>query len=208
MAADLESAYDTMSALLQAAGDELESRDRQLLLTHADQLEAIADHEKERIGAMFGSAWQGFFTCAVRGQAFVATDRIKSQLGRTLENNYPGASEAFLRFATSYWTLKMLADDLSLDTRYQQTAIQQLFRKIETDIASVFFPTPGPVRVSARKRQQAQRRLLLDSGVPIDIEEFMTGNPILAASPRRTGCAAVIGALVLVAAIAFVWLFR
>ena len=188
----LHAGYSAMATLLQAGGDQLSAEDRHLLLKRPEQ---VTEADKGRIGEIVRSAFFGFFHCAADGHPFADVKRIEDQFRMTLEENYKNAGAAFLRFATTYWTLKLVVGDLTVSTEYRRTGIQQLLLKVETDVASVFFPTPGPIQMPARKREEAQRGLLQESGAPIDIEEFIAGNPILQASPSRSGCLGVVAVM-------------
>ena len=175
-------ACKAVSVLLSAVGHALGEGDQRILLKRPDE---ITGTDRTRASAILASAWRGFFFCAATGHAFVPLQRIEEQLGRALDENYPDASDEFLKFATSYWTLKLAAADLSRDARYRKTGIQQLLCKIETDLGSVFFPAPGATGVPASKREEIQRALLGESGAPIDLEEFMRGNPGAAKKGRK-----------------------
>ena len=140
---------------------------------------------------VYDPAYRGFFKLAGSGYAFTFVDRIREHYGSTLEQNYPEASKVFLRFATTYWTFKLLVGD-TIGAR--SVTLTELARTLEMDIASVFFPTPGPVQISPAVREQKQRELLGQFQVDFDIEDFIRGNPILARDrvrQARSGCLGV-----------------
>lgn len=62
---------------------------------------------------------------------------------------------------------------------------------LEEQVASVFFPTPGPIRIDHEHREATQREILAEYEVPMDVEAFMAGNPILIRDRQsgRSGCA-------------------
>lgn len=134
--------------------------------------------------SLFNAAMTGFFQAAATGETFTDPQRISQRFGRTLEQNYPEAGKAFLRFAHSYWTLKLVVQDAEPATR--SSIAHQLLAQIEQMIAGLFFPTPGPVRIDPAQREAAQRQTLKESGAPIDIEDFIRHNPILLRDRRRS----------------------
>jgi hypothetical protein len=100
----------------------------------------------------------------------------------------------------SYWTLKVWV----VDHRGPFTVAAFLLHGLEEQIASVFFPTPGPAKIQARMREETQRQLLAEHGVQIDVEDFIAGNPILLRDRKAasSGCAASVVLLVTIAAVA------
>jgi len=171
-------AFVALSALLAAAGQSLREEDRPSLLA---PLKSLDEPGKERIAELLDGASTGFFHLAAKGHAFVPVQEIKDHFGSSLKENYPGASGSFLRFATTYWTYKLMQS--ALFPAHHQKAISQILLQIENDIASVFFPTPGPIVIPVKQREEAQREMIKASDAPIDIEDFIRGNPILRATP-------------------------
>ncbi len=122
---------------------------------------------------------------SAKGYAFVPVNRIEEQFGNTLRGNYPEANETFLRFATTYWTLECwVADNVESDLETEPMG-KVCLAAIEDNLGSIFFPTPGPVKIDPDQREDAQRRLMTKFDAPIDIEDFMRGNPILIRDRQR-----------------------
>lgn len=140
------------------------------------------DLQPERVAGIYDAIWRGFFGCAARGLPLVAEELVARRFKRGLQENYPEASESFLNFARTYWTLRVLVlallethtDDSSLDLG------ERLLCQLEQEIGPVFFPFPGPKKIDPATREAFQRQLIEESGANIDIEDFMGGNPILA----------------------------
>jgi hypothetical protein len=130
----------------------------------------------------------GFFHAAAKGHVFCDPDRIRQCFGRNLGENYPDAGPAFLRFAQTYWTLKLTVDDPQFDVA--RSLAHALLAEIEGNIGALFFPTSGPMTIDPAKREAAQREILMASGAPINIQEFISRNPILLRDKagRRAGC--------------------
>lgn len=132
---------------------------------------------------------RGFYETAAVGGTFADVGAIKEYYGRSLEENYPEAGPAFLKFAYSFWTLQLVVRGPGFDPR--RSLAEATLSQLEVDIASVFFPTPGPSSIDYKLREAEQRRLLALSGAPIDIEDFIAKNSILLRdkASKRSGCA-------------------
>ena len=125
-----------------------------------------------------------FFRKATYGETFGLISRVEQKFSRvTIEENYQLRSGPFINLAKTYWTFKMEVRDLFPD--YHDLVLAQVLAKVEGDIASVFFPTPGPAVIWVRQRRQQQRQLLEEYAPEIDIEAFLKNNPILGTSKGR-----------------------
>lgn len=198
MPTELEQALTTLRELARRGGTSTSEQDRQILLAPS---EGLGDNDTQRIRELYDAMTRGFFHCAAEGYAFLPVQEIKQRFGRSLQENYPGASASFLRLATTYWTLKLVNEAL-FPGHHEKTASQLLFQ-LDLDIGSVFFPTPGPAGVSAAQREQAQRQLINESGAAIDVEDFIQGNPILRGT--RSGCFGAIVAAWVFVSMAILW---
>lgn len=136
-----------------------------------------AKQYNQRVGEIHEAIFRGFFFCAAKGIALYPEEKVIEKFGNSIEGNYPEASEVFLKFAKTYWTLRVLVYDLIENDMEWIGA--HLLGKLEQDIGPVFFPFPGPKKISPSKREKFQRELLEEFGKDIDIEEFMQGNAIL-----------------------------
>lgn len=175
----LNRALQVAEELLRRAGRTLSESNRRSLL---EPVESLDDKARSEIESLYEPMWRGFFHCAAQGLAFLAPSSIKERFGRSLEENYPGASSTFLRFATTYWTFKLMEGELFPE--HSNKGLAQILSKLEFEIGSIFFPTPGPVPAPEHKREQAQREIIRDSGASIDVEDFIRGNPILRPAGR------------------------
>jgi len=132
---------------------------------------------QKRIGEIYESIFCGFFHCAAKGVVLYPEKRVAEKFGNSIEDNYPEANEVFLKFARTYWTLRVLIYDLMENDMEWIGA--HLLGKLEQDIGPVFFPFPGPAKIAPSKREKTQREILQEVNADIDIEEFIKGNPIL-----------------------------
>jgi len=124
-----------------------------------------------------------FFKIASRGQTFGSTDSIKKKFGYTLEENFGLTKGPFIEMARAYWSFSLGVDNTP--PGHENLLLWQILHKVEFDIRSLFFPTPGPNHISVRKRIKAQRSLLQHFAPEMDIERFISENPILKREARR-----------------------
>lgn len=178
---ELDEASAAVRRLLEAADDRFCDADRDLLYGYGTDLMAASEQDLDRFAEMIRSARRGFFHCAARGDAFVPLELFAEEFGRSIDDNYPGAGAAFLRLATSYWTLRILEGRLR--RRYAGVGIQQLLLAVEDPIARLFFADADDTAMEAADRAILQRLMIEDSGAPIDAEEFLFGNPLLMGNP-------------------------
>ncbi|MBU1810995.1 MAG: hypothetical protein KJ629_07645 [Candidatus Omnitrophica bacterium] len=155
----------------------LTKSDKEMLLSQNE--EEIKQNEERSTEILF-ALLRGFIHYAVDGEVFGPEKEIKEIYGNTLNENYPEANDLFLNFAKTYWTFKIALRNLfeSFESSERWVGLGFL-SEVEVAIASIFFHTPGPLKKSYREREKAQREILEGSGVKIDIDEFIAGNPIL-----------------------------
>ena len=163
--------------LLHLGGMSPSPSDRAFYEGPADQVHTA---QMDRVATLYRTLSSGFFHSAAVGYAFVPPERIQHKFGSSLETRYRGATPTFVRFATSYWTLKLMNEDLWMAFQAVSgakiTLHTQLLGKLENDIASVFFPTPGPMRLPQFLRKRMQRKIIVGSGADIDIRELLRGS--------------------------------
>ncbi len=145
-----------------------------------------AEKDTMRIGEIYENTLKGFFHCAAKGFTFIPEEIIIEKYGRSVEQNYPEASNEFLKFAKTYWTLKILVDNL-IKSGKTDCLESYFLGKLEQVIGPLFFPFPGPMKISPKMREKDQRELLKASGANIDIEKFIKGNPILIRDKQKKG---------------------
>ena len=135
----------------------------------------------EQQGQLVGEALEAlvryFFNKASCGEPFGSVDRIKERFGRSLEENYGLTEGPFIDLAKAYWTFKLEVEDLVKD--YPYIGLSEVLKIIEVDVASVFFPTPGPLTTPLKERVEAQRKMLSTLAPKMDIERFFAESPLL-----------------------------
>lgn len=129
-----------------------------------------------------------FFKMGTQGAAFGDVRKIKRMFESSLEENYGLSSGPFINLARTYWTFKIELDDLIVEN--SEFPLTEILRSVEHNVASVFFPTPGPVRIPVSARAAMQRQMLEAYAPEVDIKTFLSENPILRADTRsqRSGC--------------------
>jgi len=129
-----------------------------------------------------------FFRKAGRGELFGLIARLKGRFGNPrfgnpIKKNYELAEGPFVNMAKTYWTYKLEVHDLFPE--YYNVVLSQVLLRVENDVASVFFPTPGSAVIWVRQRRQQQRKTLEEYAPDIDIDRFLKNNPLLGTSKGR-----------------------
>ena len=195
-------ALKAIRTLVTSGGGSLSVDDLRILQETPDETRETSEGT-QRLQEIGDAAMSGFFHCAASGVALVPEERVADRFGCSVEENYPEANKTFLRFARTYWTLRVLNIELmENDVEWNGAYI---VGGVEEAIGPVFFPFPSRLRISPIEREQAERQLIEESGADIDIEEFMEGNPILIREREsRSGCLGI-GLLLLFPTILGCW---
>jgi len=122
-----------------------------------------------------------FFRKTALGETFGPISQIKEKLGSSVEENYGLSSGPFINMTRTYWTYKIEVKDLFPECH--NLVLSQVLLKVEGDIASLFFPTPGPAVIWVRQRKEMQRQLLEQFAPEIDIDPLLENNPLLGTYP-------------------------
>jgi hypothetical protein len=165
-----EYALSAIDTLFKAEGVDLRNRDRALLSLDAGSEE----QSMERLSEIYEIMYLGFFDCAKKGAALHPNMKVSYTDIRSI---YPSANKNFHNFARTYLSLSTLNGELVL-SGIQHNAATQLLKKLEEAIGPVFFPSPKPNKKGLAKLEQSQRDLISKSGVAINVEELIQGNPI------------------------------
>ena len=88
-------------------------------------------------------------------------------------------AESFLRFARTYWTLSAWNRAHTGPDPKKEPMARVATSGIEASLTELFFPTEELGSVDPDQREEAQRTILRHYEVPIDVDDFMAGNPIL-----------------------------
>ena len=168
---------EPLSSLINVIGNELSEEEREYILlneTEGKTRIGSPEYQKDILSAATTKLFDGWMALALNGYEFIDSSRIKDKFGSSLKDRYLGASNSFLSFAKGYWTFVILLDDLRDDSN--ECAALAILSQIELNIASMFFPTPGPFP-KILYTEKNQRRLL--NRFNIDIDDFMKGSPVL-----------------------------
>ena len=148
-----------LQILVESAGGSIEPVRHLLRRNHED---ITAEDDAARLKELLELAIDGFFHCAARNITFTELSRIEEFCGRTLEENYPGASPTFMK----------------LECTQEPSVCATLLGIIDINFAGLFFPTPG-ISPSKELREETMRTLIEQSGADFDVEDFIRGNPYL-----------------------------
>ncbi len=139
----------------------------------------LTESQKETLSEVYDVMTRFFYNKASCSEAFGSLSRIKERFGSSLEENYGLSSGPFIDMAKTYWTYKLEVQDLF--PQYHKCALAQILSEIETAIAGIFFPIPGPISLPV-SRKEAQRQLLQEYAPKMDIDRFLSESPILKVS--------------------------
>jgi hypothetical protein len=142
-----------VSQAYQLAAGRFSSENKEFLLSELS--ESITATQKDVISEVYDVMTRFFYSKSSRGETFGSVSRIKEKFGSSLEENYGLSSGPFINMAKTYWTYKIEVNDLF--SEHHKCALSQVLLKIENDIASVFFPTPGPITIPVSLRREKQR---------------------------------------------------
>jgi len=124
-----------------------------------------------------------FFKKVTLRETFGSIAGVEQRFGRSLEANYDISSGPFIDMAKTYWTYHLEIQDIA--PKYHSLVLTQVLFQVNGDIASVFFPTPGPAIIWVRQRRETQRELLEEYAPGMDINAFLGNNPLLGTSKGR-----------------------
>ncbi len=199
---DLDGWLKEVSKAYELVGKPFSSKKKGMLLQEltdeeVSNLELVPQERKEVFAEALQVMTQYFFKKGAHGETFGDINRIRKEFGNTLEENYGLKSGPFFNMAKTYWTFKIEVDDISnlppgvSDEQFEKwlemaqerlnISLFQVLRTVETNIASVFFPTPGPAKIPVNLRRKTQRELLQEFAPEINIDRFLAENPILRA---------------------------
>lgn len=168
-------AYEVVQTLVEQWNQSPLAEDEKRVLATDQRM--LDETEKQTLGSLLERALRGYMTAAADGFEFVDSRKIQDRFGTTLSRNYPEAGATFLRFATTYWTFKILLSQEPFNKETNSAAA--ILNEIEGIIGPLFFPVPGPAQIDPDRRELDQREFLAETAPQINIEEFMAQNPIL-----------------------------
>lgn len=188
---DIDHWISQLSKAYESAGTPFTPEKRAFLL--AEISEGGTPRESEVKSEAIDVMTRFFFKKASCGETFGSPSRIKERFGQSIEENYGLSSGPFINMAKTYWTYKLEVQDLVVE--YPNLVLSEILSKIEIDVAGAFFPTPGIVKMPLNSRIARQRQLLQEYSPEIDIERFISENPILRVEADRKGC---LGSIIMV----------
>jgi hypothetical protein len=120
------------------------------------------------------------FNKALNGETFCDSSKIRQEFGKTLEQHYKVTSGPFLNFAYTYWTFRFqLDEDHYRQPKEHVPLFFPILRTVEMNISGSFFPSGGQVNA------ENQKQILQEYAPEINIERFLSDNPLLS---KKGGC--------------------
>ncbi len=173
-----------ISAAYKIAGETFSPHKKEILLgtLPKDNLNINQD-TKDIIDEAVELVTRYFFKKVTLGETFGPITRVEQRFGRSLEANYDISNGPFIDMAKTYWTYHLEIADLSPE--HHNLVLARVLFQVNGDIASMFFPTPGPAIIWVRRRRETQRELLEKYAPEMDIDAFLDNNPLLGTSKGR-----------------------
>ncbi len=181
---NVEQWISCISAAYKIAGETFSPHKKEILLgaLPKDNLNINQD-TKNIIDEAVELVTRYFFKKVTLGETFGPITRVEQRFGHSLEANYETSGGPFIDMAKTYWTYNLEMQDLSPECA--NLVLSHVLFQVNGDIASVFFPTPGPAIIWVRQRREMQRQLLEEYVPEMDIAAFLDNNPILGTSKGR-----------------------
>ncbi|MBC8179577.1 hypothetical protein H8E88_00490 [candidate division KSB1 bacterium] len=177
--------------------DKLKFDEKEKLFLLSKYSKEYANQHQEHILKIVQVFTRYFFKKALKGETFCDPSKIKKEFGKTLEQHYNVSSGPFLNFAYTYWTFRFqLDEDQYTKLKEHVPLFFPILRTAEMNIAGSFFPSGG--HVSAEN----QRQILNEYAPEINIERFLSDNPLIS---RKSGCLGSVLFLLLLTII-LIWL--
>jgi len=163
--------------------DKLEFNEKEKSFLLSKYSKEYANQHQEHILKIVQVFTRLFFKKALKGETFCDPIKIRKEFGKTLEQHYKVSSGPFLNFAYTYWTFRFqLDEDHYRQPKEHVPLFFPILRTVEMNIAGSFFPSGG--QVSAEN----QRQILNEYAPEINIERFLSDNPLIS---RKSGCLGV-----------------
>ena len=157
---------------------EFDEREKSFLLSKYSK--EYANQHQEHILQIVQVFTRFIFKKALMGETFCDPSKIRKEFGETLEQRYNVTPGHYLNFAYTYWTLRLqLDEDQNRQPKEHVPLFFPILRTAEMNISGSFFPSGG--QVSAEN----QKQILREYAPEINIEKFLSDNPLLA---KKSGC--------------------
>ena len=147
---NIEQWSQLVTSVFKEKGTQISSGKENFLLSILPETTTIA--QKKIISETIDVMWEFFFKKASHGKTFGSLSRINERFGNTIEENYGLSRGPFINMTKTYWTYKLEVDDLY--PNYHHLVLSKILKGIEEDIASLFFPTPGPMKIPVKKKKR------------------------------------------------------
>ena len=168
----------------ESSGKAFPTKEREVLLQELpEDSQSVDESTRNVIGETIELVTRYFFKKVTLGETFGSIERVEQRFGHSIESNYDVSSGPFIEMAKTYWTYQLEIQDLSPE--YHNLVLARVLFQVHGDIASVFFPFPGPTILWVRGRRETQRELLEEYAPEMDVDVFLNNNPLLGTSKGR-----------------------
>jgi len=147
-------------------------------ILNCPSFDSLFFNDNDNLKKFAGIIFIGIFRASTDKHYFLPIGLVKTYFGKSIVDNYQkNSSDEFIEFTKTFWTFNILL--LKLQDNHPNKLITKLFQWLILNVSSIFFPTPGPIKISAEIRKQAQKDILNMVNYSASIESFINGNPIL-----------------------------
>ena len=121
-----------------------------------------------------------FFQKVKTGTSYGPVSGIKEKYGQSPDERIGLSSGGYYRLFVAYWTLKIKVDALMDGNRKQHgyayyCNLDAIIGDVEANLASAFFPSPGPAQLSLEQRREGVNQMLLLFAPGTSISELYEG---------------------------------
>ena len=165
----------------ESSGKAFSAKEREVLLQELpEDSQSVDESTRNVIAETIELVTRYFFRKATLRETFGSIERVEQRFGHSIESNYDVSSGPFIDIAKTYWTYQLEIQDLPPE--YHKLVLARVLFQVHGDIASVFFPTPGPAVIWVRQRRETQKELLEEYAPEMDVDVFLNNNPLLGTS--------------------------
>lgn len=172
-------------------GKEFNPYERHVLLSINPQSDnPPKDLSKQQFDQLMGISeivMRYFWHMVCKGDTFFPKEIIREKIGLSVEQ-YSGLQDGpFLDLWNTYWTFRITLDEYGMEnSEHCKFNYFQILRNVETKVAGVFIPSPGPMKYDADLKS-IQEKILKEYAPALDVKRFLSGSPALRRQQNQ-GC--------------------
>jgi hypothetical protein len=160
---------------------ELNTYERHVLLSLNPQSDnppkRLSEQQFDHLMGISEIVMRYFWNMVSKGDTFLTKDIIREKIGLSVEQSTKLNDGPFHDLWNTYWTFRIALDEYGLgNVERCKYNYFQILRNVETKVASIFIPTPGPVK-SNLDYKVTQEKILKEYAPSINIERFLAESP-------------------------------